>query len=322
MDELGFKSVGIDYLLRKTNLKRDLLYFDKIIFDTTELKMANTLVAPIAKIIHGQESTEIIKFQNAELDYLKEKDLLIEFDSKLLEKKAYERNLTDFTKFFEEHKKKKMLFSHNEVINMGSVFNELDNFITGQNKKPLSIYRTYFICALLNATTDLQSIPILDDFIPETKENQGKEYKIAEMVINKFPVIDDLVSWEQLSDFKQDPESKRKFMALRNWIIDISKGTLTAREVGEKLDFLLSEYTFHLDKHKIKTSFGALKSFTITTAEILENTLKLNWSKVAETFFEVFEHSSKLAEIESNLPGREVGYIYHIKDKLGKNADR
>lgn len=319
MEKLGLKSINLKYLLGKTNLKRDLLYFDKLIFDENELKMSKMIAGPLGETLLGKNQfEETQRFQLAELDYLQGKNLLQSFDSNKLEKIAYQRELKTFTEYFDEHKKERLLFSHNDVMNLGSIFQESTNILHGIEGNGNTIYKNYFLSELINATSEVDVIPIFDLFIPEKKSDLGKEYKILEVVLKKFPIIDDSVSWEQLIDFKNDSDSKRKFFALRNWMIDISKGNLNSKEISEKFDYLLSEYEAHIKSHNLKTNSGLIKTFSITTAEIIEDLLTFKWSKVVKTGFEIFEESSKLTEIESNAPGKEVGYVYDIIQRLGK----
>ena len=114
------------------------------------------------------------------------------------------------------------------------------------------------------------------------------------------------------------PETRRKFLALRNWMIDISKGNYSTRELSDKYDYLYSEYDTHLKRHRLKTNLGVIKSFVITSTEILENIAKLNFSNALKTGFEIFEKSSKLSEVKANAPGKEVGYIYDIEQNFNK----
>lgn len=318
MQRLGLKSINLKYLLGKTNLKRDLLYFDKLIFDENELKMSKWIAEPLGETLLGKSQfEETQKFQLTELDFLQDKNLLQTFDSNKLEKIAYQRELKAFTEYFDEHKKEKLLLSHNDVMNLGSIFQETSNILYGTEGNGNTIYKNYFFSELINATSEVDVIPIFDLFIPEKKSDLGKEYKILEVVLKKFPVIDESVSWEQIIDFKSDTDSKRKFLALRNWMIDISKGNFSSKEISEKFDHLYSEYESHIKKHNLKTNSGIIKTFSITTSEILEDLIRFKWSKAVKAGFEIFEKSSKLTEIESNTPGKEVGYVYDLGQKFG-----
>lgn len=319
MERLGLKSINLKYLIGRTNLKRDLLYFDKLIYDSNELDMANRLVGPIGKTLLGEsEFKDILKFQLAELDYLMEQDLLQGYDANELEKEAYAQNIKDFTEYFDERKKNRLILSYNDIRSMASVMTETSNLLEGKSENGQTLYNNYFFSELVNATKGIKSTPIFDMFFPEKDSELGVKYNLLEVVLNKFPIIDDSVSWEELIYFKSDPDSKRKFSALRNWMIDMSKGGYSSVEASEKFNHLYAEYEHHLDKHKMKTNFGKVKTISITTSEILEDFLRIKWSKAVTTAFEIFERSSRLAEVETNAPGKEVGYVYDLNQDFLK----
>lgn len=316
MERQGLKSIGVKYLIGETNLKKDLLYFDKVIFDINELKFAEMFAKTVGEAKLGSRFNEIYSFQKNELDYLQENNLLESFDSNKFKKIACEEESGEFKRYYDKNPGTG-LFSHNDMIHMGSVFDEVSQFSIGTPEKT-TIYKNYFFSILYNQVAKQEVVPILDNFISETQTDLGKDYKIMEVVLNKMPIISDTVSWQQIIDFKNDPDSKKKFLALRNWMIDISRGDYNSRELIEKYDYLRAEYDAHIKRHKIDTTFGIVKTFAITTAEILENIIKLNWSNAIKTGFEIFEKTSKLSEIEANAPGKEVGYIYKLESKFKK----
>lgn len=319
MNKIGLKSIKLKYLLGKTNLKRDLLYFDKLVFDENELKMSKSLVGPLGETLFGETNfKEIYKFQLAELDYLLDENLIFSFNSDDLRKIVYQNELKPFKEYYDSKKDNKLLLNTDDILNLGSIMQETDNIIQGKSDNSTTIFKTHFYSEILNATTQFETVPILENFVPEQNSDLGKNYKILEIILNKFPLIDETVSWEKLIDYKKDPDSKRKFLALRNWMIDISKGEYNPSEINEKFDYLFSEYDTHIKKHKIKTNYGLIKTFSISTAEILENLATLKWSKAIKTSFEIFEKNTRLTEIESNAPGKEIGYIYDISEKVLK----
>jgi hypothetical protein len=323
MERVGLKSIGINYLLGLTNLKRELLYFDRLAFDKKELYWSNEFAEPVGKtFLKDFEIKETIKLRNNELEFLQDKNLIFSFDSNELEKITYKKKIKSFTDYFDEHKTHKILFSFNDVLNLSSIFSEISNLMQGTDQNRETIYKIYFASLLLNTIYEVESVPLVNKFIPEKEFNIGKEQKILEIVIDKFPIIDDSVSWDQILDFKNDEDSKRKFLALRNWMIDISKGNFSATELSEKIDYLYSQYVDHIARHKLKTNMGTIKSFAITTSEILEDLIRIKWSKAVRTTFELFERDSILADIEANAPGKEVAYICSLNEQLIENNHR
>jgi len=146
-------------------------------------------------------------------------------------------------------------------------------------------------------------------FFPELK----KDY--LALTLNSLPSISQETSWEQILEFKSDPDSKKKFLALKNWLNEISNSNLSEIHFMEKLEHNLNEYQSHMQLHKMKTSINTFEIFVTTTAEIIENVIKLNFSNVIKPFFELSKQEMALMEAENTAPFKEVAYI----DKANKH---
>ena len=211
MKRLGLKSITLKYLLGETNLKKDLLYFDKLIFDLNELKFAEMFVDMVGEQKLGSEFKDIYHCQKAELDFLQENNLIEEFDSNKLQKIVCNQENSQF-KEYDDKNKGTSFFSHNDIIHLETVFNEVSHHSLNIPDKP-SIFKHYFFSVLFNEVNNTDAIPILDSFIPENRIGCGQEYKILEVVLNKIPTIDNSVSWEQIIDYKNDPRNKKKIFS-------------------------------------------------------------------------------------------------------------
>jgi len=323
MKQIGYKTISGKYLLGYTDLKKDLLYFDQLIYDKQEiLHFTNMFI----KDSHGgrngnaiknlatisEDEKKLVENRLANLEYLKSKELIIEIDSKQLInslknefKKSTDSSLEDnFLGFFEN-------INHQSVIN---VIREREPELLNESWDWEGSYKNILMTYFLKIINFADAVPLLKNF--DSKEfginfPQNKDHQILEFILKEFPIIDDSVSYEQLIDFKSDENSRRKFFALRNWMIDISKGDYTINEIKEKYLHLYHEYKAHLELHKISTNVGILKSFAITTSEILGDLASFKWGKAVKTGFEIFDQKAKLIELEQNAPGKEVGYIYH-----------
>jgi hypothetical protein len=210
--------------------------------------------------------------------------------------------------------------NQDDILSLGSIKQESTSILYGVPDNSTTIFKNHLYSEIINAISDFDIIPIFDLFVPEKEVEIGKEYKILEIVLNKFPIIDDNVSWEQLIEYKNDPMSTSKFLALRNWMIDISKGNYTSKEVSEKFNYLFSEYSQHLKQHNLQSTTGSIKTFVVTSSEIMEDLVRIKWSKAVKTGFELFEKNSRLTNIESNAPGKEIGYVYDINENFRKNS--
>jgi hypothetical protein len=137
---------------------------------------------------------------------------------------------------------------------------------------------------------------------------------VMTIVIEALPTPDSSVPWEQILDYRSDPDSRGKFLALRNWMNEVAREGLTPLELEEKLEWLLFDYKRHLDLHKLKTQVSRLETIVITAAEVLENATKLNFGKLAKGLFSLRQQRIDMLESELTLPGSEVAYIFEANE--------
>lgn len=179
-------------------------------------------------------------------------------------------------------------------------------------------------CATRLASIQLRELNKIDaysvfhlPFSPLQKPQVSKS-EIVEITLNALPEPDDLTSWEQIIEYRSDADSQGKFLALRNWMSDIARVNLTPAEIEEKLEWLVYDYQRHLKLHKLKTHNGVLETILTTGAEILENMVKFNWSKVAKAMFSLKQRQAALMEGEMNSPGNEVAYILKTRETFSR----
>lgn len=97
---------------------------------------------------------------------------------------------------------------------------------------------------------------------------------------------------------------------------ETARSKLSAEEVEEKLEYLLSEYQRHLNLHRLKTELGTIETVVVASAEILENLVKFKWSKIARGLFSIKHRRIALMEAELTAPGSEIAYIAGTREKF------
>jgi len=65
---------------------------------------------------------------------------------------------------------------------------------------------------------------------------------VVDVVLKRFPFIDDQTPWERVLEFRNDPEAKSRRNALRKWMRELTRQSLKPVEIEQELDALLSEY--------------------------------------------------------------------------------
>ena len=157
-------------------------------------------------------------------------------------------------------------------------------------------------------------VPMIDDFIGTSV--QATKQSVYQLVIDKIPYPNENVSWDQITDFRNDEDSKRKFTALRVWISKISRSNLSINEAEEELNHLLNEYEHHFNIHKLKFERGTFQTIVMGVAEIAESLARLKFSKIAEIAFKLSNKQVDLLEGEAKLPGQEIAYLFKAKKQF------
>jgi hypothetical protein len=140
----------------------------------------------------------------------------------------------------------------------------------------------------------------------------------VEATLRGFPEPTEDTAWEQILEFRNDPDSKGKLLDLRRWIKKAAKDGLTRKEAGEELEWLLQEYERHLALHRMKSSQGLIETVVTTTAEVAEDLVKLRLGELAKLGFAWKRRQLALQEAELKAPGREVAYIAKARQLFDK----
>lgn len=173
--------------------------------------------------------------------------------------------------------------------------------------------------ALLNTFNDDFYFPICRSSEPiNPLIGEGdKTSSTIKTVLKKFPVITNTIEIEKLIEFKQDADTKIKLGRLRNWVLEISKTDYSEKEIHQKLEYLLSEYSNQLELHRLKHNLGSIEIFLVTTAEIIENIARFKFSKAAKALFDINRKDIMLLEEEEKFVGKELALIHHLRNKNG-----
>ena len=164
---------------------------------------------------------------------------------------------------------------------------------------------------ILKEITAITALPFTDYTrkLPNTKKSD-----VAQIVISKLPIPDDMTPWEQIIDYRNDEENQKNLLDLRRWIRKISTENLSTSEIEDELQWLMNEFQRHMRIHKMKANTETLEVLVKAPLEIIEDLIKLKFSKIPEPFFALKKRQINLMEAELNAPGREMAYIIKARD--------
>jgi hypothetical protein len=145
-------------------------------------------------------------------------------------------------------------------------------------------------------------------------DDQYKVNDTLKVVLQKFPQLQKDIPIEKFIEFKNDPNTPIKLSRLKNWVMEISKSNYSSKEIEQKLERLLLEYSAHVEIHKLKYEHSVLETILTPSLEVLENLVTLKFSNVSKTLFQIGKQKIALLESEQKLPGSEVAFIHDIKN--------
>lgn len=214
--------------------------------------------------------------------------------------------------------------SKNEFIRLRNLLDsyiynvqELQEYLgKSQLKRESVIARFISIKTMYFERTDALSLVPCYDF---SKIPSSRKSEVARVAIDKLPIPDETTPWEQILDFRNDPDNQSALLNLRRWVRNISSENLTASEIEEELEWLLNEFENNMKLHKIKANTNTIEVWIKTPLEVLENLLTLKFSKLVDPLFAVKKRSISLMEAELQAPGREVAYILKTKKQFPNN---
>jgi hypothetical protein len=169
----------------------------------------------------------------------------------------------------------------------------------------------------LRTTRQLDAVSLLPILDLDSGLNQPRSDAIR-IVINSLPLPDDSVPWSELVAFRNESEHVNRLLALRVWTSEMAHGDFSAVEMQERLDYLVNEYETNLRLTRLAAHRGALEVVITTTAEVLEDLVKLRLGKIAKRLFDLRRERVQLMLDEKNVMGRELAYVVHARKAFAK----
>jgi hypothetical protein len=152
----------------------------------------------------------------------------------------------------------------------------------------------------------------LKDYLYDIPNSRRQE--VVEVIVSNLPVPSATTPWEKIIDYRDDSENQKILRSLRRWISKLTSSDLPTSEIEEELDVLIDEYQSHMRLHKLKVDTEILQTLVKVPFELIEDLLKLRFSKIPEPFFALHKRKISLMETELQAPGREISYVLKARD--------
>jgi hypothetical protein len=164
---------------------------------------------------------------------------------------------------------------------------------------------------------DHPTVPICKTRFPIVKSTAPSRFSQTLLCVasKALPVPDDTCAWQDILDFKAEMQDKQ--WGFRRFVQTLASKQQSEAEIRDEIEWSLNEYTKAMALHKIKASQTFVDVFIISPLEIVENLVKLNWSKIAKGVLQVRKRKIELMEAEMKAPGRECAYLFDARKRFG-----
>lgn len=304
MESIGVITLDPWFILDHESLISKLFYFDRILFkwDYKESLQKFSLA------ITG--SHDNFKGKQKEIENLEKSGLAIEYSEDEYDHDRLKFGDRQVRLYSERSLALSLGFSTEGKPFRGVLIDFLERF------RAVSQIDSRICSVLLNRKSNDSFTPIIRNRIYGLDlESDLQETAVLTVLMRRFPILNDNLDFEKFVDFKKDPDTQVKLARLRNWVLEISKEHYTEKEIEQKIEWLLNEYIQQLEIYKLKFHFGFTEIIVTTSLEIIEGLLKLKFGKIAEALFKIGQNKITLLEAEQNAIGRELAYIYKVKQK-------
>ena len=295
MAKTGVLSVSANLLRRRIPLRKFYLLFNKLYLDQS------TFTNAIAELCGKYIMTPVLSDLEAATS-------LIEFQ-KFLNSDEIMNNLKSLGYL------KQIGFLDMQVPTMSEKTSHLfDDFISSGEGTLDDITDRFARMISLIKQIDNQedTYPLL--ICPPKGNEQSKKKSVVKFLLSEVPEPDESVSWEQLRDFKSDPDTMTKYYALIKWINDIAQKDFSLNQIEEEYRYLYHDYANQYSIHKMKSNRGIIEVLVTVATDFL--TGQMGIGNMCTTLFSIEKHHYNFLEAETKFTGREVAYMYKIEQRF------
>src|SRR5262249_42908301 len=147
----------------------------------------------------------------------------------------------------------------------------------------------------LERTNSVATVPVCR--LPESlerKDDVEQRRIVLRIATDLLPSPSADSSWERILDFKAEMHDKE--WAFRRFVKSLATKKQDTQGIRDDFEWTINEYQKAMQIHRIKASQSFVDLFVITPLEILENLVKINWSKIAKDALAVRKRKVELSE--------------------------
>jgi hypothetical protein len=134
--------------------------------------------------------------------------------------------------------------------------------------------------------------------------------RVIRVVFSKIPMPSQEVSWDHILEYRKDPDSLRRFSALRVWVNQMARQRMSEPESRDLLESLLADFEAHLRLHKLRFLYRSLGVVVCCDQERVKE-LAQSSKATDKCQYATMQDLACLDLLEAELtaPGREIAYL-------------
>ena len=304
MQTIGVTSIDPWFILDNEHLIKDLYYFDKLAYTIGSVPILENFCNSLPK---GKDD---FKKKMIEIGRLEKAGLIYEYTDNAFTNDKLKHATDQSTKLAV-----KAMELSSEFTTKGKPFKDIFVDFLERFREVGQLNARVYSIILNNKDQNVYTPIIRSNYYNFATPDHFSTSSVLSVLLNKFPTPSTDVELDKFIDFKNDPDTQLKLARLKDWILEISKKNYSEKEIEQKIDYLLQEYTAQLDLHKLKYNLGYIETFVTISLEVLENVAKLNLSKAAKVLFDLSKQDISLLEAEQKLPGKELAFLHKLNNK-------
>jgi hypothetical protein len=306
MRDIGILPIKNYDVFCNINLKRELLYFEKLVLTkSNDLKFYSEFAEKNPSI------REFVLSKLSDIEYLLNRDLIVykEYDlEKLKEIPHPDSGVCQPCKMLKD-----LIF-----ITLGS-----DKYVDSSDEndklKKLEELETRILATYMEYVEGERPLIINDSVKSYKFDSFDKQTEVLEFIINKFPTPDlENISWEKIIDFRSDSETHQKYIDFKNWLTELATSQKNKREVEEAIQYKILEYTNYLKRHKFLIKYQIFSTVAVTTGYIYQGVSNntLPYVNILGGLLLIGNHIITNNIIEAFAPGKEIAYLVKAQKEL------
>ena len=138
---------------------------------------------------------------------------------------------------------------------------------------------------------------------------------VLSVAFSYFPAPNPESAWEDVLNFKAELAEKK--WGFRRFLQSLASRQPRQAEIRDEIEWTLHEYRKSMRIHHLKADQSFLEVYVIPAMEVVEEIVKLNWSKIAKGTLSARKRQIELMEAEMKATGRECAYIFEAQQRFG-----